>query len=213
MCQGIRDVANLSWKLGVVLRGEAQESLLDSYGVERKAHVTELTTRIKAIGQLVGERDMAKARARDAHLLAECGGVVKSVPRQNVQPALQGGLVSPQSHAACGTISPQPWIKQGDALVRLDAIAGAGWRLILAESADALPLICDRANLLQLRTVRVTGTPRPDALCEADGVLAAWFTQHDCVAALVRPDHYVYAVAPTAADILPMVQTAADQAG
>ena len=48
MCQGIRDVANLAWKLGAVLRGEVQgaaaEALLDSYGVERKAHVRELTT-------------------------------------------------------------------------------------------------------------------------------------------------------------------------
>ena len=217
MCQGIRDVANLSWKLGAVLRGEAQESLLDSYGLERKAHVTELTTRIKAIGQLVGERDMAKARARDAHLLAECGGVVKSVPRQNVQPALDTGLVSLQLHAARGTIFPQPWILQGDAQVRLDAIAGVGWWLVIDASAEAVPVSVDAGNRMQLRVVRVAGAadtaPHAEALREADGVLGAWFRQHQCVAALVRPDHYVYAVARTAADILPLVRAAADQAG
>ncbi|MCE3272597.1 MAG: bifunctional 3-(3-hydroxy-phenyl)propionate/3-hydroxycinnamic acid hydroxylase [Ramlibacter sp.] len=47
MCQGIRDVTNLAWKLAAVLRGEvtgaAAQALLDSYGAERKAHVRELT--------------------------------------------------------------------------------------------------------------------------------------------------------------------------
>ena len=227
MCQGIRDVANLSWKLGAVLRGEAQETLLDSYGLERKAHVTELTTRIKAIGQLVGERDIAKARARDAQLLAACGGVVKSVPRQNVQPALQAGLLSVQAHAAHGTIFPQPWILQGNARVRLDVITGAGWRLVqwhdaasdagAAGAADALSGSSNATRRLQLRTVRIATAPQAESaaneLCEADAVLSHWFTHHRCVAALVRPDHYVYAVAPTAADIAPMVQAAADHAG
>jgi hypothetical protein len=28
--------------------------------------------------------------------------------------------------------------------------------------------------------------------CETDGVIAAWFDRHQCQAAIVRPDHYVY---------------------
>ena len=63
MCQGIRDVANLAWKLASVLRGDvrgaAAERLLDSYGEERQAHVRELTSRIKAIGAVICERDPA----------------------------------------------------------------------------------------------------------------------------------------------------------
>lgn len=35
MCAGIRDAANIAWKLDLVLRGRADESLLDSYVVER----------------------------------------------------------------------------------------------------------------------------------------------------------------------------------
>ena len=56
MCQGIRDAANLCWKLADVVQGRASDALLDSYGAERKGHVTELTSRIKGIGQLVGQR-------------------------------------------------------------------------------------------------------------------------------------------------------------
>jgi 3-(3-hydroxy-phenyl)propionate hydroxylase len=91
MCQGIRDVANLAWKLQAVLREGASDALLDTYGAERKGHVQALTGRIKAIGQIIGERDVAAARARDAQLLAQCAGVVPSVPRQDVQPALPAG--------------------------------------------------------------------------------------------------------------------------
>src|SRR6185436_14921684 len=39
MCQGVRDAANLAWKLAAVchgeVRGAAAEALLDSYGIER----------------------------------------------------------------------------------------------------------------------------------------------------------------------------------
>ncbi len=213
MCQGIRDVANLSWKLGAVLTGKASDDLLDSYGKERKAHVTELTTRIKAIGQLVGERDLVKARARDAHLLAECGGVVKSVPRQNVQPALHGGLLFSQTHAATGTIFPQPWIIQGEESIRLDDISGTGWRLVLNESTEPTPIEPVATERLQLLQLHMAPMPGAGALCEADGVLRTWFRQHACEAALVRPDHYVYGVAITAADIPSLVLAAADQIG
>ncbi len=85
MCQGVRDVANLAWKLTSALngsvRGDAAERLLDSYGQERKAHVRELTSRIKGVGAVICERDPAKARARDAKLLADCGGVVTRTRR------------------------------------------------------------------------------------------------------------------------------------
>ena len=195
MCQGIRDVVNLSWKLGAVLRGEASKTLLASYGAERKMHVIELTTRIKAVGQIVGQRDMAKARARDAHLLAECGGEVKSVPRQNVQPALAVGLLSPQAHAALGTIFPQPWINVDGARARLDTLAGTGWRLVVSANADeALRQVAVAAQSAMIKVINMA-TPK---FQELDGVVASWFLQHACSAAIIRPDHYVYGVASSA---------------
>ena len=198
MCQGIRDVTNLSWKLGSVLRGDACPALLETYGAERKMHVTELTTRIKEIGQIVGQRDIAKARERDAHLLAECGGVVKSVPRQNVQPALGAGLLGLQPHAARGTIFPQPWIAQGDARVRLDTLAGTAWRLVISAGAQSNQLrSAAAASSLHLKIVDMDA----DGFKELDGVLAQWFARHGCVAAIVRPDHYVYGVAQNAGEL------------
>jgi 3-(3-hydroxy-phenyl)propionate hydroxylase len=199
MCQGIRDAVNVSWKLSAVLRGEAAPELLASYGVERRMHVTELTTRIKAVGQIVGQRDVAKARERDAHLLAECGGVVKSVPRQNVQPALTVGLLSPQPHAARGSIFPQPWIAQGDTKTLLDTLAGTGWRVVVSAAADKEVLLA--AVTAHRPHTRVVNMAEADVQ-EADGVLERWFAQHACAAAIVRPDNYVYGVASSAQELV-----------
>lgn len=82
MCQGLRDATNLVWKLDRVLTGTSSEALLDSYTVERKPHVIELTGRIKAIGQSICERDPAAARRRDAQALADGGGKPLLMTRQ-----------------------------------------------------------------------------------------------------------------------------------
>ena len=217
MCQGIRDVANFSWKVGAVLRGEAADNLLDSYGAERKAHVTELTTRIKGIGQLVGERDLDKAQTRDAQLLATCGGIVKSVPRQDVQPFLDTGLLSARASSARGSIFPQPRIVQGEQKLLLDRLTGYGWRLVLGGGFTGDPLqlekdlagVAGRADELKLVTVKIASTPKASWLCEADGVVAGWFKHHACVAALVRPDHYVFGTAVAMPEIQKLVHEAA----
>jgi 3-(3-hydroxy-phenyl)propionate hydroxylase len=198
MCQGIRDAVNLSWKLRAVLRGEvsgaAAQSLLDSYGEERKAHVRELTSRIKGVGAVICERDPVKARARDARLLAECGGVVRDTPRQDILPRLEQGLLSAQAHPARGSLFPQPWVQDGGTRRRLDEVAGNGWRLMLASEAvqEAAP-----DGWPGLRTVYFA-----EGECvEVEDVAAQWFRRNECVAALVRPDNYVYGVAASAADV------------
>lgn len=203
MCQGLRDVGNLCWKLAAVLAGQAPEALLDTYGAERKGHVTDLTTRIKAIGQLVGERDPVRARERDAKLLAECGGVVKPMPRQDVQPALREGLLSEQAHAARGTLFPQPWLLVDGERRRMDDVFGCGWRIVV--DAAALPVAgLDASGLPGTRVVALGA-----GVQEADGVLRAWFDRHQAAAAIVRPDHYVYGVAADAAALRAQIDEAA----
>ncbi|MBE7941823.1 MULTISPECIES: bifunctional 3-(3-hydroxy-phenyl)propionate/3-hydroxycinnamic acid hydroxylase [Ramlibacter] len=189
MCQGVRDAANLAWKLDAVLRGEVQgdaaQALLDSYGVERKAHVRELTSRIKGVGAVICERDEARARARDAKLLADCDGVVQDTPRQDILPRLEAGLLSRHASTGRGALFPQPWLRVDAAAARMDAVAGHGWRLVSRGGVQGVDTACWPG----LRVVDLQATP------EADGVVAGWFQRHGCAAALLRPDHYVYGVA------------------
>lgn len=205
MCQGVRDVANLIWKLARVLDGRSDETLLDSYEVERSRHVCELTTRIKAIGQVICERDPAAARERDARILAEGGGQPRTITRQEIVPPLAAGLLTARDDSAKGTLFPQPWVKTPEGPARLDTIAGAGLRLVLEPNlaSELSPQVVQRAHALCLSLVAVSwGHEAPAnaaavdlAVEERDGVLARWFATHGCRAALVRPDHYVFGTA------------------
>lgn len=192
MCQGIRDAANLCWKLQAVLKQQASEGLLDTYGDERQQHVRELTTRIKSIGLLVGERDLVKARARDQRLLDECNGVVQPMPRQNVQPALARGLLDMPGHGPVGSLFPQPWLEGETAPCRMDARWGTGWRLVL--SAQATRAAHDAALSFSAMPLRVCQVGE-SGFVETEGVVSNWLQTHQAMAVVVRPDHYVYAMA------------------
>jgi 3-(3-hydroxy-phenyl)propionate hydroxylase len=210
MCQGIRDVANLAWKLERVLRGRSSAALLGSYEEERSTHVRELTTRIKAIGRVICERDSVAAAARDARILDEGGGSVRTITRQEIVPPLHCGLIAVAPHAANGTLFPQPWVLGIGGRVLLDAVCGAGWRLVLKAGSE---LATSRAIVAQaletgLQVIRIAAADEemaPDAIREESGVVSRWFGQHECAAAIVRPDHYVYGVAselPALANVL-----------
>jgi 3-(3-hydroxy-phenyl)propionate hydroxylase len=194
MCQGVRDVANLCWKLAAVLRGgvqgQAAQTLLDSYGEERKAHVRELTSRIKGIGAVICERDPERARQRDARLLADAGGVVKDTPRQDVMPRLEGGLLSDTPHPVVGTLFPQPRVLHNGQAVLLDEVTGTGWRLALQAG---IPSPVEHNGLT---LIRVDGDFQ-----ETEGVLQDWMQRHRCAAVLVRPDHCVFGAAADASQL------------
>ena len=193
MCQGVRDAANLAWKLAAVVQGRVQgaaaDTLLDSYGAERQAHVRALTTRLKAVGAIICERDAAKAGERDARLLAECGGVVKDTPRQDVLPRLETGLLAAADSSGRGTLFPQPRLASGELM---DQRCGTGWRLVLDTTLQP-PAGLDA----DITAVGLGET----ATREAEGVVAAWMQRHQGHAALVRPDHYVYGTAADAAGV------------
>ena len=202
MCQGIRDVGNLVWKLDRVLNGQSGAELLDTYGEERIEHVRQLTTRIKAIGHVICERDPVAAEERDVRILSEGGGHPRTVTRQEIVPPLQNGLLAFPLHPAHGTLFPQPWIRTATGRRLLDTATGTGWRLVL-DARNPPDLTADaRASLTRIgmRLIRVrskdeAGQAGHDVVAEEDGVLAAWFDRHSCRAAIVRPDHYVFGVA------------------
>lgn len=202
MCQGIRDAVNLSWKLLDRMNGAAGDHVLDTYEVERAAHVRELTGRIKAIGQYISERDPERARARDARLRAEGGGKALTVTRQEIVPPLSQGFLHAPSGTVAGTLFPQPLVMAEGGPKLMDRIAGAGWRLVMCDVSDA------EAFDLSQRAARLGVTPvrfGKGGLGERDGVLKDWFARHGARAALVRPDHYTFGIAADAASAVQLV--------
>ena len=69
MCSGIRDAVNLAWKLAAV-RGGADESLLDTYQLERSPHVQSIVESAVGLGRIICTLDPEQAAGRDQMMLA-----------------------------------------------------------------------------------------------------------------------------------------------
>ncbi|HEV2154680.1 bifunctional 3-(3-hydroxy-phenyl)propionate/3-hydroxycinnamic acid hydroxylase [Bradyrhizobium sp.] len=204
MCQGLRDATNLVWKLDRVLRDVSSDSLLDSYTVERKQHVIELTGKIKAIGQSICERDPAAARQRDAQILADGGGKPLVLTRQEIIPPLRAGCLTHHDAPARGSLFPQPRISNGSTVRLLDEVTGPGWRAVIdgrSDDAASMLALCATHPDISAAAISPSGTGRLNALEETEGVLADWFDRHGVIAAIVRPDHYVFGTARNATEL------------
>ena len=204
MCQGIRDVVNLSWKLKQAIDHPPCDEVLNSFETERKAHVKALTAKIIEIGKIVGQRDAHKARARDLHLLQESNGKITPTARQDVQPSLNAGCLSHQPHPKRGTLFPQPLICLGKTTQRMDDTLGVGWRVFSnmtqsghASNHEAGMLSTSGLSNNTMLTSMMTDLGMkwhdfelPDQ--DPQGLLGAWFAQAQASWVIVRPDHYVY---------------------
>jgi len=194
MCQGVRDITNLCWKLVSVLRDQASDSILDTYESERSEHVRTLTGRVKEIGAAICIRNPEKAQLRDAALIQEGRGSPLIVTRQEIVPPLQSGLIATQYGPAAGTLFPQPNVATEFGTFHLDELTGSGWRIFIDGRLAAISMNTEKLGM----PCFILGG---GGMIEAEGVVAAWFDRYSCVAAIVRPDHYVYCSLSKVADI------------
>jgi len=215
MCQGIRDAANLAWKIDFALDGRAGANLLDSYEIERAPHVRQTTEIAKSFGRIICERDPAAAKHRDLRLRAESGDPPRVTVRQDLIPPLKAGAIFGAEPA--GRLFPQPRVIVADGKSGLlDDFTGARMRLVVhGIRPDQIPASA-RALIERLGGVIVSvdlkisskisseisaAKPSVIAVREFDGLLASWFTRYGASAAIVRPDHYVFGVSADAGGI------------
>lgn len=205
MCQGVRDAANLAWKLALVIKGQSDPKLLDSYQRERRAHVKATTETAKSLGRVICELDPAKALERDARLRREMGDPPATQYRQNLIPGLEAGALCSTQGAPVGLRFPQPRIALEGRIDLLDDVVGASLRLVVC-SGVAIEIVPEalRRRIIGLGGAVLSladrGLSRPLAagewlVVETEGVLNRWFCEHGLLAVLVRPDHYVFAIA------------------
>ncbi|MGY2491720.1 bifunctional 3-(3-hydroxy-phenyl)propionate/3-hydroxycinnamic acid hydroxylase [Cupriavidus sp. CP313] len=62
---GIRDAANLGWKLAMVVKGQSGDALLDTYGQERRAHARSMIHLSEVAGDIFAPASRFGARVRD----------------------------------------------------------------------------------------------------------------------------------------------------
>ncbi|MFP2911956.1 FAD-dependent monooxygenase, partial [Pyxidicoccus sp. 3LFB2] len=139
LCAGLRDGANLSWKLALVLAGEADVSLLDTYEQERRAHVEELIRGSDAMGRVMMSGGRFVARARNALIqvlyhLPVTGDFIRLYKMKPELPLVRGFLAHgrrAKKDAPEGTCFPQPRVALPDgSTALLDDVLGQGFAVL-----------------------------------------------------------------------------------
>jgi 3-(3-hydroxy-phenyl)propionate hydroxylase len=218
MCAGIRDAANLIWKLLLVEKTGVPPAVLRTYQDERKTHVQNVVTQAKELGLIIGELDLAAANARDTRLRAERASGEPA--RHRLIPPLTRGLIDRDdagaSVKAAGSLFPQPRIETPDGRIALlDDVLPPAF-LVVSDTVDIQAALGERElEILQrlgavrvvLRSTTAIEAPKQDVITlrAKDDLFANWLVETGAMAAVVRPDRYVYGVARTAPDLARLV--------
>jgi 3-(3-hydroxy-phenyl)propionate hydroxylase len=204
MCQGLRDAANLAWKLHLVLDGRGSDKLLDSYEAERKPNVEAVTKTVKQLGKVICERDPDAARKRDAELREAQNGIITTKARQDLIPGLKGGILH-RAEGAVGSQFPQPVLSRSDgSSVMLDDASEGNFRLVFTGQLGPEAVRAFREFGVALVETDDAGRICVDNFVQGidrEQQLLAWFAKQECIAAVVRPDGYVFGTARTSRDI------------
>jgi 3-(3-hydroxy-phenyl)propionate hydroxylase len=183
MCHGLRDVANLAWKMDAVANHGADAAVLGTYQPERDPHVRAVIGAAVAAGRYICELDPAEAAARDARIREEARQKSGETAHDLIPAIVEGVVLSGTSGA--GVRFVQPVLADGR---KLDDLTGGGWRLFVRD--DAVPGSTEGVP-------RIGADTLPD-----DGAITAWLDEHGVDAVLVRPDHYVFGTASHSAEDL-----------
>ncbi len=172
LCSGIRDAANLAWKLRLVDDGLAGDRLLDTYGDERLPHAAGVVEHAVDTGRLIDE--LSGRAPQQTGLDAAYGG-------SRPFPILRHGMLF-GDHPSVGRQLPQPTIDGHP----LDELLGRGFAIVV-DDTSVLADLDERWGDLA-RIVELPAGSLPMTLPAGGAVI-------------VRPDRYVAAVAHDATEL------------
>lgn len=188
LCAGIRDMANLVWKLDLVKRGLADGSLLDTYETERRPHAQFWVEQAVAAAGFLQTTDPETAGQRDAYIRAN---PLSAAP---VSPSLGPGLHEGEVDERAGCLSVQPLLADG---VRLDDTIGLHFTVV---TSSALYAQLDSGLRTQLESsdeaVLLFDPPKVEPILQAAGAQAL----------VIRPDHYVLGAADSIVELERLIQ-------
>lgn len=175
---GLRDAANLAWKLAGVLRGDLPDAALDSYEQERKPHVRTLIRVAIVVGFLMtagGERATTLRRLLAPRLRWVPG--LRARVLDSATPPLRSSAFVDRSwrdpRGLAGSLCPNAVLRDG---LRFDEFAAGRFAVVTTATPSAAQCAAARARSGALVLVR------------PDEPLGRWLQAGRSEAALVRPD-------------------------
>lgn len=210
---GIRDAANLGWKLAAVVTGQSRDSLLDTYDMERRKHARAMIDLSTMVGKVISPTDRRVAAGRD--LIVRAASIVPALKRYVLEmrfkpmPSYERGAVvhlGPRNpRSPVGTLFVQPRVNTRTRRnVLLDDVLGA-WFAVLCWNNNPRKILGEPAfatwQALGARFVaarpqvqlRWTGHDDPDVVVVGDhtGDLKSWFDAHGESVVFLRPDRCI----------------------
>lgn len=208
MNTGLRDAANLAWKIAAVINGRLGEKILDTYQGERRDHAWAMIRLAMNMGFVMAPRShvqaaLTRAAFRIASLIPPLRDWLAQM-RFKPKPRLKRGFFltgNPLSQKLGGTMFPQPLVEQDGKLVRLDDVLRSGFAVLCfgAEPADLAAKLGGLPEKLGAklvgclpRTLAFAATPLGVMLRDQSGEIGALLGDKPAVIVL-RPDRYVAA--------------------
>jgi 3-(3-hydroxy-phenyl)propionate hydroxylase len=213
---GIRDAANLGWKLAAVVTGYAEDALLDTYDVERRRHARAMIDLSTMVGRVISPTNRRVAAVRD--LMVRSASIVPSLKRYVLEMRFkpmpryeQGAIVHSvrdeprRADSPVGTLFVQPRVDTREHRnVLLDDVLG-DWFAVLCWNNNPRKILRDKAfadwKALGAKLVAVrplsqlhwTGDDDSDVAVVGDrcGDLKAWFDTHQESVLFLRPDRCI----------------------
>ncbi len=172
MCSGLRDAANVAWKLDLVHRGIAPDALLDTYQLEREPHVRTIVELAVGFGRIICTTDAALAAQRDRTMRLTQHEHDGDPTEERQLPGLRPGPLV----LGDGRLAPQPTC----AGKRLDDLVGQRFAVVAREPSL---LTGDAAEFWAPHAALLDAVAHPELVPLLDGLAA------DVV--VIRPDRYV----------------------
>ncbi|MEP5766685.1 MAG: bifunctional 3-(3-hydroxy-phenyl)propionate/3-hydroxycinnamic acid hydroxylase [Halieaceae bacterium] len=201
---GLRDAANLGWKLAACIQWSAPTSLLESYESERWQHAQELINVAVQLGNDIQPIDPDLAAVRDAGFAAlrQQPEAMEEFQDAIFKPMLDryfahGAAVDIAADALSGRMVFQPLLSARDGSSSLlDEVAGPGFSIIgyNCDPAELIP-----ADVLapwlahDTSLVRIEGAGSGGDLHDDAGYFAEILADSDASMLLIRPDRFCMA--------------------
>ena len=204
---GVQDGDNLSWKLALVLKGQASAALLDSYCIEREAAADENILNSTRSTDFITPKSAVSKLFRDAVLSlskehAFARRLVNSGRLSLPSTYRQSPLNTPDCDTFAGLLCPgapladAPVSIAGKAAWFLRQVGGQFSVLLFADAASAVNVQSLQSFALPVLLVLPAGVKAPAgvaAIEDSEGLLAARFDAQPGTVYLLRPDQHVAA--------------------
>jgi 3-(3-hydroxy-phenyl)propionate hydroxylase len=193
-CSGLRDAINLTWKMDLVLKGLASDSLLNTYESERRPDVRSYVDGSDSLGAMIFTKDPIAAAQRDKKLMS--GRATTETEQRSINSGILYRVDGEPPQLPTGCLGPQGIVRSQRGQGRFDEIVGGGFQLIGWQVGPANYLSVGQLEFLHsIGAVACGVTDRgtdSEFLFDIDGAYKKFCRDFGVCGMIQRPDFIIF---------------------